>query len=331
MADLHIGSSAYIKMNIDEFTLLHNIINNANTNKADFIFISGDIYDTLPNKSTINRVNEIFSYFKGKIFIIYGNHDFEVGVHDIEYPENVYVFDSEFSSYYFEDYNLRVWGYSYDERFIKTDIYSDYFKDNPVNNEEINILLAHGGTENQVPCNFSYLSKTFDYVAFGHYHYYQTPFKNVIFPGSIIPMSSREPGEHGYILGEMSENRTYTFIPTMKKYVELDIYIDGYNSIEKLYNDIAYSLDENNRYIITLRGFRSSTLIFDLNHLASISNVEKIIDQTKSSYDYGELKRYNKNNILGKFIERLEKSDDPLAKKALDFGVKAFLEAKDAN
>lgn len=332
MADLHIGSSAYIKLKIDELGLIDDIIHKANKNNTDIIFISGDIFDKKPNKKDLDRLNTILSNFIGKIFIIFGNHDFESNCTNIDFPDNIYVFGTSISNIYLDDLNLRIWGYSYPDRFIKNDIYKEFFNDFELSSDELNILIAHGGDTLHIPSDYSFLSTKFDYVAFGHIHKYNTPCKNIVYPGSLIPQDITEIGKHGYIMGSLGKSLQYELIPTSTQYEIIDFDITGYTDIERLYIELKYSLDDDIRYIVNLIGVKSKNLHFDINHLSSINGIEKINDYSTIGYDYNELEKYNENNILGVFIKELKNSTHPLADMALEYGVKAFLEAKeDAN
>lgn len=329
MADLHIGSSAYIKMEIDELSLIHEIIDNANSNNIDIIMISGDLYDQKPTKKMLDRLNSIFSRFNGKIFIIYGNHDYEVNATNLIYPDNVYTFENTFESFFFEELNLRVWGYSYDGKFIEKDIYKEYFENIELNNNEINVLLAHGGDNLHIPMDYKFLSQIFKYVALGHLHKYQTPEKNVVYSGSLIPNDSTENYIHGYISGEISDFLYYNLISTEKQYTNIVFDITPFSDIEELYISLKSICKNDSKYIVTIEGVRNTHLDYDINHLNSIKQIEKIIDKSVVKYDYESIKMLNKNNILGKFIENMQNSNNPLAELALEYGVRAFLEAKD--
>lgn len=328
MADLHIGSSAYIKLNLDAMSILHDIVDDANKNACDFIFICGDLFDAKPQIDVQKRISSILANFNGKIFIIYGNHDFDTA-NDIIWPENTYVMGlNGMENIYIEDYNLRIWGYSYSDYQIKESIYNTYFNENETNKDEINILLAHGGDKLHIPIDYNDLSQKFNYVALGHIHTHQCLNKNVVYSGSLIPQNKKEQNSHGYILGTIGETLSYSLIEIAEKYISIDFDISSYTDIEKLYMDIKNIIDKKHLYIISLKGTHNIELKLDIEHLYNIGNIETIYDNTTADIDYDEIEKLNKNNILGIFIERMKVNEHPLAKTALEYGVKAFLEAK---
>ena len=87
-----------------------------------------------------------------------GNHDY-IGARS-NYPgfawdEKVHMFLSDtIDSIYLPDINTTVYGFSYHQRDITEPIY-DRVK--PLQKDTINILLAHGGDEKNIPINYKKL------------------------------------------------------------------------------------------------------------------------------------------------------------------------------
>lgn len=332
MADLHIGSSAYIKLDLNAMAILHDAVEYANETFCNYIFICGDIFDYEPNRETVKRVSSILSNFNGRVFLIYGNHDFNT-TKKITWSENVSILGTNgMENFFDEENNTRIWGYSYSEQQISEPIYNNYFNENALNNNEVNILLAHGGDKLHIPINFNDLEEKFSYVALGHIHKYTVKSKNSIYCGSLIPQDRTETDTHGYIYGEISDSGLFhKLIEVSSKYKSTSFDVTGIDNIEILYTKLREILDSSNMYNVVLTGKRNPELIIDVHHLLSIDNIEDIVDNTQLDIDYETLYTQNKNNILGIFIERMFKNTDELSKSALEKGVQAFLEEMNDN
>lgn len=335
LADLHLFSGAYKKFGVDGFALLHEIIEQANTDDIDLIFIAGDIFHSLPSISNLARLNSTLAGFRGQTFIILGNHDYLSPLSrfgSFDWALNIHIFDNKnITSNYLPDLNIRVWAKSYDTNQIEEALYNEYFLEDTLNKKEINVLLAHGGDELHIPTNFKKLeSAGFNYVAFGHLHTYQSVAKNIVYSGSLIPQNILEEGPHGYVRGSLTTEETlYELVATSPRYQTIEVDISNFLNIEEIYIHLKEILQQNTHYILRLVGRR----FFDINlgddHLYNAGNIEDIIDATSLDIDYNELRKNNEKNILGVFIQQMQQSDNPLATKALELGVSAFLEAKD--
>lgn len=335
LADIHLFSLAYQKFNLDGFDLLSNIVDNANDNNVELIFIAGDIFHSLPSLSNISRLNTILSNFKGNTFIILGNHDYLSPLSKLRkynWATNVHVFNNiNISSIYLSELNVRVWGKSYDSNQTEISLYNDYFDKDTLNKEEINVLLAHGGDAKHIPTNFSELGNVgFSYVAFGHLHTYKTVGKNIVYSGSLIPQDHTEEGDHGYVSGSLSVTETfYSLTPNVYKYLTIDVDVSNLYNAEEIYNYIKNKLQTNTYYTINFIGKKFFDISLDDELFYDAGNIENIVDNTTLDINYEELMKHNENNILGVFIKQLKNSDNPLASRALELGVSAFLEAKD--
>lgn len=336
MADLHLGSAAYDKLGTDGLTLLHDIVDAANDQNIDLILIAGDVFDTRPSKELLSRFDAILGAFRGRVFIIPGNHDYLNPLSQIlrfSFSKNMTWFTTpEITNVYWAEKNVRIWGYAYHEQQVDTPVYNEAFDALSTDANERNILLAHGGDAAHIPTDYEALSEAgFDYVAFGHLHGYQTPAENIVYSGSLIPMNRTETGTHGYVSGMIDEdgNLRYELIDMGPKYVQLTVDVSPFRNVETLYRHLRTQLRDGETAVVTLSGERSFELALNLEHLYRAGNIERIIDATRLSIDYEALKRYNADNILGIFIDRMQLSSDPLAEKALQYGVAAFLEARE--
>ena len=85
-----------------------------------------------------------------------------------------------------------------------------------------------------------------------------------------------------------------------------------------------------NIYRFRLRGMRDPDIDFDLSALASRFRIAEIIDETEPQYDFPSLFAEHSSDMIGFFIQALQKEDmSPVEKKALYYGVNALLHTTD--
>lgn len=335
MADLHIGSSAYTKFNINAMATLHETVDRANEAQVDVLLLAGDLFDSPPSLQELKRINTILSGFRHKVYMILGNHDRLrplTRTASFRWAPNIHLFpEGEITSVYDESLNLRIFGMSYDRPQIPVNLYNEYFEIHPVNPKERNILLAHGGDTEHIPTDFAALSEAgLDYCAFGHLHQYHEPAAGIVYSGSLIPQDRTETGPHGYVKGIIdAEGTDFQLVELPARYEALDIDMGKFYNIEELYRELRATLNPDCRYLLRLVGRCDFDLTTDLEQLYHAAAIEKITDDTEPAMDPETLKSYNRNNILGIFIENMQNSPNPLAKKALKFGISAFLEGRD--
>ena len=335
MADLHIGSAAYGKFHLHAMALLHEIVERANADGVEVLFLAGDIFNSPPTQQELTRLNTILSGFHHKVYMILGNHDRLRPLSratSFRWASNIHLFpDDEMTNVYDSARNLRVFGMSWKTAMNPEAVYNEYFREHPLNPKEINVLLAHGGDEDHIPVNFEELSPFgFRYVAFGHLHQNQEPAPNVVYSGSLVPQDRTETGPHGYVTGTIGPEKTdWQLMASPAQYEELKIDVGRFYNVEELYRYLRANLDPEIRYLIHLVGDLTFDFCADMEQLYHAGQIEKITDETRLAIDYEQLQRYNADNILGIFIDAMKKHPSPLAEKALKFGVAAFLEAKD--
>ncbi|MDL4842745.1 metallophosphoesterase family protein [Aquibacillus rhizosphaerae] len=238
-ADLHIDSPFKGLSNIPEqqfkdirestFIALDNLVDLAISKRVDFILMVGDLFDqnqqSIKAQSRLTRAFEKLRDNSIDVFISYGNHDHVNGrLFDYDYPNNVYVFESEHVDNFIfkkDDVPLAtIYGFSYVEREV-LDNKANKFK--TVTSTPYQIAMLHGSvssnTDHDVyaPFQISDLtSKSFDYWALGHIHKRQQLNDEplIVYPGNIQGRSIKETGEKGCYHVEISEtNRQLEFFP----------------------------------------------------------------------------------------------------------------------
>ena len=77
---------------------------------------------------------------------------------------------------------------------------------------------------------------------------------------------------------------------------------------------------------ICLQGYKDPDVIFDLNKLSHLERIVDVTEQLRPDYDYDKLLAEHENSQLGAYIAAMQKKrQDPVAAKALEYGVSALL------
>lgn len=348
-ADLHIGAkpdSNYPwgeKREKEIIQSLHKIIDICNEQEVDLLLIAGDLFHRQPLIRELKEVNYCFSKLKKtRVVIIAGNHDYinnRSNYNGFEWEENVYMFSEPvMDSIYFEDINTEVYGLSYHQRFITEPLYDTVF---PGCEERINILLAHGGSEKDIPFDKEKLINSgFDYIALGHIHQPQIFGERMAYSGSPEPLDKTEIGKRGYIIGKIEKNGetsavSIVFTPcSAREYVKLEIPVQPDMTSGALTDLIKDKIRENGPqhiYLITLTGIRDADIRFEREDFVSLGNIIEFTDLTVPDYDFEALYRENQDNIIGLYIKRIKEiqASEEVKIKALYYGMEALLKAKD--
>jgi DNA repair exonuclease SbcCD nuclease subunit len=189
----------------------------ARLNGVDIMLIPGDLFDNeYVTPDTVSLVLREFKDNKSCRFVISpGNHDpyTQNSVYDkIEFPLNVYIFNSEqLSLFSFDDLETDVYGYAFTSGVLE---YNPFAGRNPKDPGRMNILCAHG--ELGVPVSHNcpikltdITNSTFDYVALGHIHNSKgIEHSNGVYYGYSGCIEGRDYGECGYkgaLYGEISK------------------------------------------------------------------------------------------------------------------------------
>ena len=123
------------------------------------------------------------------------------------------------------------------------------------------------------------------------------------------------------------------FVPAaVREYIHMEVQVTADMSGSMLKQKIKKAVEENgteNIYKIVITGYRSPDVLFDVQAMDVYGNIIEFVDDTKPSYDFEKIKRHNKDNILGKFIEQLEGYGEGTAQyRAMCEGVQALMETR---
>ena len=195
---------------------------------------------------------------------------------------------------------MNIYGFGFNNFEMNENQLKDIILDEP---EKINILITHGdlGESKYNHMNLNEIkSKGFDYVALGHIHK-RDDSTNIVYPGSLISLGFDELGEHGMIVGEITDkklNKNFIKIDE-REFVEFELDVSNIISEEELIEKINSINEENKLFKIILIGYRNFPINIDIKLINK--NIIKIKDNTKIKIDFKE----NNNTLKGLFVKKL--------------------------
>lgn len=348
IADVHLGAVPDSSMpwgadrGKEIWTSFKNIISACNEQKVDLLLIAGDLFHRQPLVRELKEANYILSKLEtARVVIIAGNHDY-IGTRSyypgFEWNERVHMLTGDIpGTVEFPELDTSVCGFSYHSRDITRPLY-DTLK--PNGSSRIQILLAHGGDDRDIPINFKKLGDAgFDYVALGHIHKPEIINEKMAYSGSLEPLDKNETGKRGYILGEITsegKKETYvTFVPnSLRQYKRMELIITPDTTNGALLDQTAEVIKKNgekNIYTFCIRGLRDEAIRFDKQEIFALGNVLEVVDESVPDYDFDALYRENADNMIGMFIQKIRESEkqDAITTKALYYGIEALLGARD--
>ncbi|MCC9022577.1 metallophosphoesterase family protein [Bacillus nakamurai] len=216
----HLPEPVYARIKESTFHSVSRLIDDAFREKADFVLLSGDLFDeanrSLKAQLFLRKQFTRLQEAEIQVFVIFGNHDHLGGDWTpIEWPGNVHIFTSDTpeEKSYFKNGKLAasIYGCSYPERIVTVNQASRYRK---ATGAPFHIGMLHGtlsGAEGHDPyCPFTKedLEKSgMDYWALGHIHKRQVLSPRhpaAIYPGNIQARHLKETGPKGYYLVQVT-------------------------------------------------------------------------------------------------------------------------------
>lgn len=326
VADLHLGRRFRQEHSIEIsrkrreelWKAFEEIISNSRKESIDALFLSGDIYEReYFTISDYHRLGELLeSIAPTKVFIIAGNHDFltpDSYLLQLNFSGHIKIFPNDFVEYYdWHEKNIRIMGLSWNSALWNKKI---DFQSMPIKENMDNVLLLHGTLDGNdyLPFQEQDVNK-FTYVALGHIH---KPFlgKNMAYPGSTIPMSFKDKGDHGYVFGEVHNGHCYFEYRPLR-----------YRSFETFH----YSLGESEEFTHAVHGIKNKMKnphgCYRIRITGSIpeywsmdelkeslkiyGDLVEIIDETESPWDIDSLIKGEEGEFISHFIEYIQSSDE---------------------
>lgn len=306
--------------------------------QTKLLLIAGDLFHRQPLLRELKEVDYLLgSLSKTQVVLAAGNHDYikkDSYYRTFTWSPNVHmILSSEISYIELEDLDTAVYGLSYYEREESEPLYENIrIRDNC----RYRILLAHGGDEKHLPFRKGRLEEAgFDYVALGHVHKPGELVPNrMIYAGALEPIDKNDTGRHGMVKGSLGRSGCRTeFVPVASReyiHMELEVSEDmtGFALRTQIEQEIR-KLGIQNMYRVILKGFKDPEVQFDLHNMDTFGNIVGIVDDTIPAFDFLKLLTSNRNNLMGRYIERFgEAEPDSVEYQALCEGVRALLETK---
>ncbi|MDY6065114.1 MAG: metallophosphoesterase family protein [Finegoldia sp.] len=349
-ADLHLGTSfetSSLPKSFSRFrrediwSCLEDMVSYSRDKTIDFIFLSGDLYNRENfNSLDMNRLVNLFRKTNSQICIIAGNHDYistDSLWDEINLPDNVYVFKNDYLEKIEYD-EVDVYGVSYNKRNYP---FFDGFDGLKLDKFKHNVLLIHSDIltkdDSYMPFDINVVRNLgFDYVALGHIHKPTIINDIFVYPGSIEPLNFKYNSINGFISGNL-DNRSLDldFIDCSRsKFTNIEFDLSGsfnyYDLVEKLKDSIVEG--KKNYVSLTLKGLLEDKYDLDFKalevELSKYCDYIEIIDETEDNIDLESLYKLNKTNIVGYFLEEINKNeaDKKILNRAKELGLKALLE-----
>ena len=310
------------------------VIKTAAKEKVDFLLISGDLFHKQPLKRELKEVFGLFQKIPDtRVIMMAGNHDYiqqNSYYRTSDFPDNVYFFPrEEITCFDFPEQNVTVYGLSYWQREIKQPLYDEV---RPQNKSRVNVLLAHGGDEKHIPFSAEKILKNgFDYVAAGHIHKAgYLAGKRAVMAGALEPTDCGDIGPHGYWMIDMDKEHCETAFFSIKncEYCHEIIRVTPGTTEYDLYSEIrelAASQPAYRYFCLTLQGRVDPDLKIDLEKIEKEDRIVSVTESLVPDYNYEKLYEEHENALLGAYILEMQKKADPIAAKALEYGVEALL------
>ena len=177
-------------------------------------------------------------------------------------------------------------------------------------------------------------SLNFNYCAIGHIHKNNfNKHQKICYPGSTISLGFDEPGKHGMVVGELTQDNSLNleFVPLDdREFEEIHLSVDDIYSEEMLIEKInALNLALPNFYKLNLIGNRNIEInTRKILRMVNANNLLKIKDCTKLNYNIEEIA--NQNNLKGYFVKEVIKQyksglcTEEEYQKALEIGLNSM-------
>ncbi len=291
------------------------MVDYAKNNDVSAIIISGDLFDS--DKPFQKDKDFFFSVVKNNpsidFYYLRGNHD-ESG-DSLEFS-NLKTFSSDWQTYDLGEVSITGVEITKDNA---TSIYSTLSLDE----KALNIVMLHGQTSDSVGVNKVCISKlkdkNIDYLALGHYHsYVENSIDNrgtYAYSGCLEGRGYDETGDKGFVLLEITDKITHTFIPFSERKISLvtvDVsdFLDSYAMYERALEVGKFS--PNDIYRVELIGevdAQVNDFASDIQkYLSGSVKYADVKDRTTKKIDISKYE--NDLSLKGEFVRSVYKSKD---------------------
>ena len=313
-----------IERRLDQRRAFKKVIEFVKNNNVDFLFITGDLYEQeYIKQSTIDYINNLFKeIIDTRVLIVPGNHDpllVNSFYNNYNWSDNVKIFSENIEKVKFGEFCIYGFGFEKYELYDSDKI----LKNIQLDANKVNILISHGDVYNN--SKYNYISdnnlKKFDYVFLGHIHK-----RDEFYPGSLISLGFDEPGEHGFLYGEIFDKKNIDkkiFPVDDKEFIIRDFDISEINSKEDLIEKINENDSDNKFYEINLIGEKN----VDTNISMKLINKSIIKIKDNSSIIVKESSDNSMNGIYFKLLKNkyeLNEISEDEYREAYQVGLELF-------
>ena len=313
-----------IERRLDQRRAFKKVIEFVKNNNVDFLFITGDLYEQeYIKQSTIDYINNLFKeIIDTRVLIVPGNHDpllVNSFYNNYNWSDNVKIFSENIEKVKFGEFCIYGFGFEKYELYDSDKI----LKNIQLDANKVNILISHGDVYNN--SKYNYISdnnlKKFDYVFLGHIHK-----RDEYYPGSLISLGFDEPGEHGFLYGEIFDKKNIDkkIVPVDdKEFIIRDFDISEIYSKEDLIEKINENDSENKFYEINLIGEKN----VDTNISMKLINKSIIKIKDNSSIIVKESSDNSMNGIYFKLLKNkyeLNEISEDEYREAYQVGLELF-------
>ncbi len=303
--------------------------------ECDLIIHAGDMFDTrLPSFETLKDVFNIFreaSSFKKPIIAIHGNHERRIKgytnpVKLIATTGVIKYIHGEVFSFEKEGERINILGVgSVPEEHSPEIIKIAYERNREKLKDGFNILLMHQMLSEFDPSGETKLSLSFleemgfDLVINGHIHK-RVIEKNLIIPGSTVITSLGEDEikhRRGFVIFDTKGKAEFKEVEQRDIFnEEIEFVNAGYEEILKEIENKYYELRERDKEAIIrikLKGSVKEGVVPSLLNVEKEglyiknemkSNVEKILEEARNLYDYNEINRWAREEIINRLKDK---------------------------
>ncbi len=318
------------------YEALDNIIQVCLDEKVGLLMIAGNLFAGQPTTEDLVDLDErLLKLEKTRTVILCGYVDYmgaDSAYNGYEFKSKTVVLPGgKTTNAYLKGINTCVTGFSYDRPEYTEDIIDEI---SPGREGAVNILLACGGDQKHMPFDRKSLArKGYDYVALGGSMKPVHILKNrMAYSGSLEPLSVRDTGRHGYILGEVKDEKTsIKWIPCNKRsYVTFNIDVSNGISGEELSDaivDRVRKMGYDNIYTITYTGLVDKSPEIDLKRIKDRYNIYDVVDNTVYRSDLLCAAELHKGDLAGAFCKATEEAEDfdeEIREKMMMYGIEAM-------
>lgn len=308
---------------------------------VDVVFLTGNLFSRPPLARELEKIAALFeSLGDTRVYLLAGPRDplsEDSFYREMKWPSNVFLFPGG-EPVRKKDPLLPLYIYGVSCRGPEEDFPPGGIQpwSEEGDEEGLHILLARKGGEGFDARAF--LRAGFDFAALGAEGAPEFPVRDrAAVCGSFEPIDPSDEGDHGYVLGWLSEGRIRTrFVPyAARTYRRVEIEVgeeDTRFSVEDRVKEELHRMGPANIYTIHLTGRSSLEQLFFFDRLRRLGNILEVVDDTKPAYDLKKVYERFKGTLVGDFMDSFGDPEDellalsPTEEKALFYGLQALLE-----